>query len=116
MNKDSKLIAEAYQTIGRHPGSTVPKFDYRKGDKVVTPLGHGEIISDVDDHGFCMVKHLDFSDHDGDTFRFSTFDIKHDVPEKKLDKEATALGNKMANINPAGDGHTDANSTELYLS
>ena len=54
------------------------KNTYSKGDKVVSPLGKGEIVSDMDGDGFFKVKHFGYKDQDGDTFRFSTFQLIHD--------------------------------------
>lgn len=39
-----------------------------------------------------------------------------DPVNTKMDQQATKLGNKIAGVNPAGDGHTDSNGTEQYLS
>ena len=55
------------------------KFHYSKGDKVITPLGHGEIVSDIDNEGFCFVKHYDFTDEGKDTFKLTTFQLMRDI-------------------------------------
>lgn len=82
----------------RYPEFTAPregsfKQDFRVGDQVSTPLGTGKITDmyyTTDDYTVggattartqpkirAVVKHEDYSDHDGDTFELDVSGFKH---------------------------------------
>lgn len=58
------------------------KQTYDVGDRVITPLGTGEILScrtldKPEGQIRCLVRHNDYRDHDGDTFEIDVEQLRY---------------------------------------